>query len=68
MESLTGGGEGDRVRSSKTLASSGQGALPSRGVVLVCGQYIDRLLLKGHWLVPVKYVLGVEIPYHPVGW
>ncbi len=63
-----GGGEGDRVRSSKMSVSSDQGALPSRGAALVRGRYIDRLLLRGQWLVPVEYILGVWIPYRPVGW
>ncbi len=68
MESSTGGGEGDRVRSSKTSASLGQGALPNHGAALVRGRYINRLLFRGHWLVPVEDVLRVGIPYRPVGW
>ncbi len=63
-----GGGEGDMVLSSKMLASSCQGALPSREAVLVYGRYIDRLLLRGQGLIPVQDVLGVGIPYRPVVW
>ncbi len=60
-------GKGTRVLSSNTSASAGQGALPNRGAALVLGRYIDRLLLKGHRLIPVHDVLGVGSPNRPVG-
>ncbi len=61
-----GGGERDPVRSSKTWASPGQGALPSLGAAGILWWCVNRLLLQGHWLVPVKDVLGVGIPYVPL--